>query len=164
MKRFQQEQIFNDLQQKVVLLVGPRQAGKTWLAKSLSARFQSPLYLNYDRTLVNGDAGAKFENFTASCLFKHILAKNDMEAQNYRLHYLRTKDGEEVDFALVNNDEVETIIETKYANENIPKSLLHFSNKYQFSSILLVKELKREYVAHSIEVRRAHHYLSDLFL
>lgn len=49
MKRIQYDYILKDLAKKMVLLVGPRQAGKTWLAKSLSANFKHPLYLSYDR-------------------------------------------------------------------------------------------------------------------
>ena len=48
MKRYQLELIQKDLEKKMVFLAGPRQAGKTWLAKTLSERYQNPLYLNYD--------------------------------------------------------------------------------------------------------------------
>lgn len=33
----------------MVLLAGPRQAGKTTLAKEISLGFKSSIYLNYDR-------------------------------------------------------------------------------------------------------------------
>lgn len=48
--RFQETQILSDIAKKMVLLVGSRQAGKTWLAKALCSNFKQPLYLNYDRS------------------------------------------------------------------------------------------------------------------
>ena len=38
-----------DLEKKIVLLVGPRQAGKTWLAKNIAAEFKNNTYLNFDQ-------------------------------------------------------------------------------------------------------------------
>ena len=49
MNRFQKEFILHDLQKKMVLLAGPRQAGKTTLAKSIAKEFKSSSYLTYDR-------------------------------------------------------------------------------------------------------------------
>ena len=48
MKRIQKELIEKDLNKKMVFLVGPRQVGKTWLAKEISKNYENPLYLNYD--------------------------------------------------------------------------------------------------------------------
>lgn len=48
MKRFLHEKIRHDLKRKMVLLSGPRQVGKTFLAKSLMKEFARPQYLNYD--------------------------------------------------------------------------------------------------------------------
>ena len=49
MERYQKKAILKDLHKKMVLLAGPRQAGKTTLAKAISEEFSSFVYLNYDR-------------------------------------------------------------------------------------------------------------------
>lgn len=49
MERYQKQAILRDLQKKMVLLAGPRQTGKTTLAKSIAQEFKSSIYLNYDR-------------------------------------------------------------------------------------------------------------------
>jgi predicted AAA+ superfamily ATPase len=48
MERVQELRILRDLQKKMVFLSGPRQAGKTTLARAISKRFSSSVYLNYD--------------------------------------------------------------------------------------------------------------------
>jgi len=48
-ERIQKTYILNDLNKKIVLLVGPRQAGKTWLAKNIANNFTYSIYLNYDQ-------------------------------------------------------------------------------------------------------------------
>lgn len=49
MERAQKQAIIRDLNKKMVLLAGPRQAGKTTLAKAVAEEFNSSLYLSYDR-------------------------------------------------------------------------------------------------------------------
>jgi predicted AAA+ superfamily ATPase len=48
MERAQKSAIIHDLSKKMVFLTGPRQAGKTTLAKSIASTFSSSIYLNYD--------------------------------------------------------------------------------------------------------------------
>ncbi|MBA2368865.1 MAG: ATP-binding protein [Candidatus Protochlamydia sp.] len=49
MERAQKKPIIRDLYKKMVLLAGPRQAGKTTLAKSIAEEFNSAIYLSFDR-------------------------------------------------------------------------------------------------------------------
>ena len=48
MYRKQIEQIKKDLDKKMVFISGPRQVGKTWLAKEISKDYKKTVYLNYD--------------------------------------------------------------------------------------------------------------------
>lgn len=48
MKRVQIKQILKDLSKKMVFLAGPRQVGKTYIAKEIAKEYKHPLYLNYD--------------------------------------------------------------------------------------------------------------------
>ncbi len=44
MERAQKKAILRDLEKKMVLLAGPRQAGKTTLAKEIAGNFESSIY------------------------------------------------------------------------------------------------------------------------
>ncbi len=60
MERYQKKAIVKDLHKKMVLLAGPRQAGKTTLAKEIAQEFSSFVYLNYDslgdRKIIKGES------------------------------------------------------------------------------------------------------------
>ena len=48
MKRYLYSQILSDLSKKMVFITGPRQVGKTFLAKQIAKEFDNPQYLNFD--------------------------------------------------------------------------------------------------------------------
>jgi predicted AAA+ superfamily ATPase len=125
---------------------------------------KEPKIYFFDNGLVLGDEDARFENFTAVSLFKHICGKYDYEGEKYGLHYLRTKEGHEVDFCLVHDSGIEEIIEAKFRESNASKNLRYFAKKYDLKATQLVQELKTEKQVAQIEIRQAFNYLRDLFL
>ena len=100
----------------------------------------------------------------AVSLLKHVCALQDYEEQRWGLQYLRTRDGDEVDFCLVHNDQAEQLIEVKMADADLPAGLRKFYRRYAIPVILLVKELKREQVKEGITVMEAEKFLKGLYL
>lgn len=125
---------------------------------------KEPKIYFFDTALVEGDEGAKFENFVALSLLKHVYASIDYQAKDYSLHFLRTKEGKEVDFALSLNGLLENIIEVKLTNHKVSKTLGYFHDKYQLPAIQLVKSLRNDYQANAIQVLQAEGYLRQLYM
>lgn len=131
------------------------------IARSL---LKEPKLYFFDVGLVKGDIGVRLENLVAVCLLKHVYAKIDYEGQDYALHYLRTKDGMEVDFALVNAGKIEQLIEVKNHDDSLSNALLMMQQKYNFKATQLVHELRLERVERDIKILRAENFLRDLLL
>ncbi len=119
------------------------------IARSL---LKEPKIYFFDTGLVKGDLGAKFENLMATCLIKHVYEKIDYQAEPYSLHYLNTKDRKEVDFALINDNRVEQIIEAKYSDGSVTNALRYFHEKHRLTATQVVKELKHERTDKGIHV------------
>jgi len=123
---------------------------------------ESKVYF-FDNGMVKGDDGVKFENFVAISLLKHLQAVEDYQGIRTKLSYIRTKDKKEIDFALVVDNEIESVIEVKLSDTKLSPSLLYFQKKYQFpKAIQLVKNIRNERLESSIEVRNATAFLSTL--
>jgi predicted AAA+ superfamily ATPase len=131
------------------------------IARSL---LKEPKIYFFDSALVKGDSGVRFENLVACCLQKHVYAKIDYKAENYSLNYLRTKEGQEVDFVLTQDNKVEKMIEVKYSDASLSPSLLHFHEKYKTPACQVVKDLKRERVEKGIQIVEANAFLKELEL
>lgn len=131
------------------------------IARSL---LKEPKIYFFDTGLVEGDAGARLENMVAVSLLKHVYGKIDILAEDYSLHYLRTKEGKEVDFAVVVQDEIEMMIEVKTTDATPSTSLLGFYKKYNYPAIQVVKSLRNEHQQHGIQILKAEKFLSNLYM
>ena len=131
------------------------------IARSL---LKEPKLYFFDTGLVQGDDGAKLENLAAVALLKHVYAMEDQQAEQYTLHYLRTKEEHEVDFALVKDDNLEQIIEIKMSDPNPSKGLIYFHNKYQYPAVQLVKNLRNDYTQNDIKILNIEKFLANLYM
>jgi predicted AAA+ superfamily ATPase len=129
------------------------------IARSL---IKEPKLYFYDQGMVLGDNGAALENLVAISLYKHVLGREDTEGKSMALNYLRTKEGKEVDFCIVEEGAVEKMVEVKAADSSPDKNLIFFQERYAFPAVQVVGALKKEYKAGDIEVRAAGKFLRML--
>lgn len=114
--------------------------------------------------MVDGDNGARLENFVAISLLKNIYTDVDQLGIENKLHYLRTKDGLEVDFIIASDKEVKSAIEVKTSDAVPCKALIGAHEKYAMPAIQIVGHLKNEYKTKSLEVLKSDKYLQGLSL
>lgn len=116
----------------------------------------------YDTGLVNGDEGARFENMVALCLLKHVYGRVDLLGRNDFLNYIRTKDGAEIDFCLVEDNRPVMLIEAKRSEVRPERALVNFCRRYDIPSIQLVLHLKQERMDRGVKIRRGMSFLESL--
>lgn len=131
------------------------------IARSL---LKEPKIYFYDTGMVKGNNGIKFENMMAVSLLKYVNAIEDYEGKRAALHYLRTKEKKEVDFALAVEDQKLMLIEAKFAEDKISSALEYFHKKYNFEAVQVVRHLRQEKKSGKIQIRRALTFLKDLWL
>jgi len=125
---------------------------------------KEPKIYFFDTGLIEGDRGARFENLVAVSLLKSCYAQRDYLADEWCLHYLRTKEKKEVDFALSKNGLITEIIEAKHASYELDKNLHHFHRKYELPATQVVKELALEKQCGDVRIVKAQEFLKHLYL
>lgn len=129
------------------------------IARSL---LKEPKLYFYDTGMVKGDEGLRFENMMAVSLLKHVNAIEDYHGKQAALHYLRTKEKKEVDFAVVVEDQPVMLIEAKLTDSEPTPALRYFHTKYGLPAVQVVRHLRQERMADGITVRRAFNFLREL--
>lgn len=123
---------------------------------------KEPKLYFFDQGMVAGDKGAALENMVAVSLYKYVLNREDTTGKSVLLNYLRTKEGKEVDFCIVEEGAVEKMIEVKASDPNLDKNLHYFSERYPFPAVQVVGWLKQERKFGDIEIRDAEKFLQKL--
>lgn len=127
------------------------------VARSL---LKEPKYYFYDAAQVKGE-GPRLENIVALSLLKELQFLEDTQGEEAVLHYLRTKDGLEVDFAIVINQEVTHLIEVKTSDAHVSKALYAFPAFQGAQKCQLVYQLKRSFsTLQGVQVASLAHWLA----
>jgi len=127
---------------------------------------KAPKFYFYDTGQVLGDEGIKLENLVAGALLKEIHFLEDCLGERCELHFLRTKDGREIDFFVTRNGSPLLMLEVKWSDGKPSRNFHPFSSFFPNTrNVQLVKELDREKTyPDGTEVRSACNWLADLSL
>ncbi len=127
------------------------------------ATLQTPKVYFYDTGLVEGDEGLRFENLVATALLKHVQWQHDVQGKEAGLHYIRTKDGAEVDFALSEKNQLTQLVECKLSDEKPHRALQRFAlEKAPVQAVQVVRNARHSYPLGDIQIAVAHAFLIGL--
>jgi len=127
------------------------------------AILKEPKVYFFDSAYVSGDDGVKWENACAAMLLKHIQYEQDLLGKDISLHYLRTKEGAEVDFVICEDGDPFRLIECKHANNRPAPSLLRFAALFpDAETIQLVRELRHEEYHKPVMILKGADWLAEL--
>ncbi|NRA73269.1 MAG: ATP-binding protein [Rickettsiales bacterium] len=126
---------------------------------------KEPKYYFFDIGRVK-DIGAKIENLVACSLLKEVNFVEDTEGLKSELHYLRTKDGKELDFLITVDDKPVICFEVKLSDSIPSQSFNHFRKYLNIpENIQLVLGLQKEFdTQDGIKVRNLEQFLSKFSL
>ena len=130
---------------------------------SLRAIGKDRKHYHFDWSVVPGDA-ARFENLVACHLLKWVHFHQDVEGLDYDLLYFRDRDGREVDFVVADRGVPELLVECKWSDADIGRSLKYLKSKFPGAQAWQISAAGRKnYVsAQGIRVAPALDLLSNL--
>ena len=104
-------------------------------------------HYHFDWSLID-DMSIRFENMVACHLLKWVHYKQDTEGEDYDLLYFRDTEGREVDFVITLRGKPIQVIECKWSDGNISKSLRYFKGKFPDCDALQISAIgEKEYVS-----------------
>jgi predicted AAA+ superfamily ATPase len=109
----------------------------------------------YDTMDVIGDIGARFENLVATHLLKRIQFYEDRSGYCFELRYLRDKEQREVDFVLTRDDDIQALVEAKWAATDVDRSLRYYHERLgpKYKSMQVVGSLLQGFDTKGISVQ-----------
>ncbi|GAV19805.1 hypothetical protein MMIC_P0763 [Mariprofundus micogutta] len=141
----------------VVFLVRPHHRN---VARAI---LKEPKVYFFDTGYLPDDAGIRWENACATMLLKHVHYQQDLFGRQTSLHYLRTKEGAEVDFVICENGEPSMLMECKYADNRPSPTLCRFAATFpDAEAIQLVRELRQEEYHKPVSIIKGADWLAKL--
>ncbi len=105
----------------------------------------------------------RLENAVAGMLLKHVHFLQDNAGRDVGLHYIRTKDGAEVDFAISDAGELEQMVECKLGDNKPHRGLTRFAAQFpDAEAVQVVARLRQEEFRNSIRITDAANWLASL--
>lgn len=140
---------------------------RPWHHNIARATLQAPKVYFFDTGLVQGDEGIRFENLVACHLLKQVHWQQDAQGKEVDLHYVRTKDGAEVDFCLSQKtpegDTLTHLIECKLSETKPHRALVRFAQQWaDADAIQVVRNLRIDQAFGRVQVRQAAPWLQGL--
>lgn len=136
-----------------------------WHRNIARAVLQQPKVYFFDTGLVRGDDGVRFENLVACHLLKHVHWQQDAFGRECDLHYLRTKDGAEVDFALSDAGDAKGLsglLECKWSDNAPHRALQRFAQESGVPAVQVVRHLRQPERRGDIDIALAADWLARL--
>ena len=97
-------------------------------------------------------------------MLKRLHFLEDRDGYRYELRYIRDKEGREVDFAIIKEGELEELVEVKFSDENISRSLLYYTKRLNpKKATQIVAKIKRPYDKGRIKVTNPISYFQTNF-
>jgi predicted AAA+ superfamily ATPase len=127
------------------------------------ALLKEPKVYFFDTGLVRGDEGARFENACATMLLRHAHFLKDSAGRAMSLHYVRDKEGREIDFTLCEDGEPLGFAECKLSDAVVPPYLAAIAERFPAAgACLLVRHLRQPEQRGRVAVERAADWLARL--
>lgn len=105
------------------------------------ALLKAPKYYFYDNGFVKGDEGVRLENLVACALLKESQRAQDVDGADIELHYLRNKDGQELDFLITSDGEPSQLVEVKWRDAKLSPHFKKFLPHLKLQRTQVVGEL-----------------------
>jgi len=107
------------------------------------ALLKEPKFYFYDNGMVQGDNGVKLENLVACALLKEMHRVQDVEGEVVGLHFIRNKDGHEIDFLITRDKEPSQLIEVKWIDDSLSPHFGRFLAGETVKRVQVVGKLPR---------------------
>jgi predicted AAA+ superfamily ATPase len=105
------------------------------------ALLKQPKYYFYDTAMLPEDKGTRLENLVACALLKEIHRLQDVDGEDFDLHYIRNKEGQEIDFLVSRKNQPVKLIEVKWKDPGLSPNFKKFLAGERISRLQIVGEL-----------------------
>ena len=103
---------------------------RRWHKNIARAILKEPKYYFYDTGQVLADEGIRLENLVATALHKELHSLEDVHGMETSLHFIRTKEKKELDFAVQVDNQITHIFEVKLSDGSLSQNFSLLQKHY----------------------------------